>query len=258
MKSKIFLINILVASILSADTFINPLPSSSKAIDNGGVKQAIDAYKDGIGVEIIDKPGVATDNSPMNTLTFKYGETIVNQVLATPSATSSDLNLVNLLQNQNVNTGGGQTFQSTASNLVNKLVCQYSMTGSYWGQTGAGLFDNTPNGSHTTNQTVYWSYGGPTESLSLTASEPFRIWRSGYTAYPDYVGKLQILALVNGVYIDKTSTYHKSNFTFGASGHPNSGIYELFTEEMPAGTYKFNAISGQYRIDTEWFIEKKI
>ena len=34
MKSQILLINILVASILAADTFIKPLPSSARAIDN--------------------------------------------------------------------------------------------------------------------------------------------------------------------------------------------------------------------------------
>jgi hypothetical protein len=86
--NKIIYLNILASSILSADTFINPLPNSVKSIDNGGVKSAIDAYQDGIGAELIDKPGVATDNSAMNTLVLKYGEaaksnnvTIVDQVV---------------------------------------------------------------------------------------------------------------------------------------------------------------------------------
>ena len=45
MKNKLFLLSI-ITSHLIADTFINPLPNSAKSIDNGGVKSAIDAYKD--------------------------------------------------------------------------------------------------------------------------------------------------------------------------------------------------------------------
>jgi hypothetical protein len=87
MKKQFFL-SLTLSSCLFADTFINPLPNSVKSIDNGGVKSAIDAYKDGIGAELMDKPGVATDNSAMNTLVYKYGEeaktnnvTIVDQVI---------------------------------------------------------------------------------------------------------------------------------------------------------------------------------
>ena len=87
MKKQLFL-SLALYSCLFADTFINPLPNSVKSIDNGGTKSAIDVYKDGIGAELMDKPGVATDNSAMNTLVYKYGEeaktnnvTIVDQVI---------------------------------------------------------------------------------------------------------------------------------------------------------------------------------
>jgi hypothetical protein len=86
----------LSSSMLLAETFINPLPNSVKSIENGGALQAIDAYKDGIGVQIINEIGVATDNSPMNNLVFKFGEeakannvNLVEQV-KTISTTSTD------------------------------------------------------------------------------------------------------------------------------------------------------------------------
>jgi hypothetical protein len=103
--NKSIYISLLLASILSADIFTNPLPASVKATDNGGVKQAIDAYKDGIGAEIIDKPGVATDNSAMNILTIKYGEaaknnntTVLDQVIyGNSNPTAADLALAGRL-----------------------------------------------------------------------------------------------------------------------------------------------------------------
>ena len=103
--NKIIGLSLLLSSIISADTFINPLPASVKAIDNGGSKNAIDAYKDGIGAELIDKPGVATDNSAMNILTIKYGEdaklnntTVVDQVIyGNSNPTTADLALAGKL-----------------------------------------------------------------------------------------------------------------------------------------------------------------
>ena len=105
MKKKLILLSLISSSILSADAFINPLPNSVKSIDNGGTKSAIDAYKDGIGAELIDKPGIATDNSAMNVLTIKYGEaakvnnvTIVDQVVyGNSNPTSADLALAGKL-----------------------------------------------------------------------------------------------------------------------------------------------------------------
>ena len=95
---NLFILSLITTGLL-ADSFTNPLPNSVRAIDNGGSLQAIDAYKDGIGAELIDKPGVATDNSAMNTLVLKYGEdakannvTIVDQVVygTSPIAPNTD------------------------------------------------------------------------------------------------------------------------------------------------------------------------
>ena len=103
--TKIILLSSISAFVLSANTFINPLPVSVKAIDNGGVKSAIDAYKDGIGAELMDKPGIATDNSAMNILVLKYGEdakinntTILDQVInGNSNPTAADLALAGRL-----------------------------------------------------------------------------------------------------------------------------------------------------------------
>jgi hypothetical protein len=103
MKYSIITLSLLT-TLVFAD-FINPLPASVKALDNGGVKQAIDAYKDGIGAELVDKPGVATDNSAMNVLTLKYGSdakinntTIIDQVVnGNSNATAADLALAGKL-----------------------------------------------------------------------------------------------------------------------------------------------------------------
>ncbi len=136
MKYSILVLS-LISAISFADTFTNPLPSSVKAIDNGGTKQAIDAYKDGIGAELIDKPGVATDNSAMNILTIKYGEVakannnnIVDQVLATTSAPSLDVQLANSILN-NTNSG----LISTVGEVL------YSKVGSYNWTVPAGVYN---------------------------------------------------------------------------------------------------------------------
>jgi hypothetical protein len=110
MKKQLILLSF-VSSMLLADTFINPLPNSVKATDNGGSKSAIDAYKDGIGAELMDKPGIATDNSAFNTLTLKYGEaakannvSVVDQVLhGNSNPTSTDLALATFLSSANPN-----------------------------------------------------------------------------------------------------------------------------------------------------------
>jgi hypothetical protein len=107
MYKKLIIISLIAANHLLAGTLVptEVLSSSVKSIDNGGSLQAIDAYQDGIGAEIVDKPGIATDNSAMNTLTIKFGEeakvnnaTIVDQVIyGNSNPTSSDLALVGKL-----------------------------------------------------------------------------------------------------------------------------------------------------------------
>ena len=126
-----------MSAITFADTFTNPLPSSVKSIDNGGILYATDAYKDGIGAELVDKPGIATDNSAMNILTIKYGEVaktnnnnIVDQVLATTSAPSLDVQLANSILN-NTNSG----LISTVGEVL------YSTVGSYNWTVPAGVYN---------------------------------------------------------------------------------------------------------------------
>lgn len=63
--------------------FINPLPITSKSVENGGSLSAIDAYQDGVGAMIIEK-GRGVDNSAMNTLVFKYGATAKSNTLSLP------------------------------------------------------------------------------------------------------------------------------------------------------------------------------
>jgi hypothetical protein len=53
----------------------HPLLPNARSIDFGGQKTAIDAYRDGVGVQIgTFEPDRAIDNSTMNELVFKYGE----------------------------------------------------------------------------------------------------------------------------------------------------------------------------------------
>lgn len=76
---NIFICNVILSSFLFADTISIPLPASSLAIENTGDKIAINAYQDGVGVYTVQatdsKP---IDNSIMNTLVLKYGESAKN------------------------------------------------------------------------------------------------------------------------------------------------------------------------------------
>ena len=141
---KILLSVCTATAILAATSFTNPLPNSVKATDNGGVLQAIDAYKDGIGAELMDKPGVATDNSAFNTLVFKYGEaakannvTLVDQVVygTSPVATQAEKVLVGKLtidgascNDSNVNTIGETWLSGICQGgiMVNGVTCNDS------------------------------------------------------------------------------------------------------------------------------------
>lgn len=146
----------------------------------------------------------------------------------------------------------------TTLTLTNKASYTYTMLNSYWSQTGAGLFDGIVQpGTHTTDQSVYWAYDRENDTkVQITVSQSFRIWRKSMPGSEIYSGQLQIQRLENGVYVDRTSLYSNPNFKYGYS--TPSTVWANFTTELPAGTYRFNAIGGQYRIDSEWFIEKKI
>jgi hypothetical protein len=145
---KIFILSV-IASGLIADTFTNPLPLSFRAVDNGGTLQAIDAYKDGVGAELIDKPGVATDNSAMNTLVLKYGEaakannvTIVDQVVygTSPVATQTEKSLA-----------GNLTVNGAACNDGNQLT-----VGESWinGLCTGGLIPNGTSCDDSNTETI--------------------------------------------------------------------------------------------------------
>lgn len=73
---KIANFSFITAVALSANMLPNNvINTSSLAIEHGGTKPAIDAYRDGAGAYVIgSQGGVKMDNSPMNNLVFKFGE----------------------------------------------------------------------------------------------------------------------------------------------------------------------------------------
>ena len=80
----------------------NPLNTSYQAKSNGGTKDDIDAYQDGVGVYIVqsfekDSNSSSVDNSALNTLVYKFGDaaksngvSLKDQVMNDPSSTASD------------------------------------------------------------------------------------------------------------------------------------------------------------------------
>jgi hypothetical protein len=161
MKKQLILLSF-VSSILLADTFTNPLPASVKATDNGGVKSAIDAYKDGIGAELVEKPGVAVDNSAMNILTIKYGEaakinnvTVVDQVVyGNSNPTAADLALAGTLtvngaacNDSNINTTGETWLNGLCQGgvVTIKESCNDILNAGF--STGSGTYTIDPDGN---------------------------------------------------------------------------------------------------------------
>lgn len=289
MKNKLIGISICISALLSADTFVNPLSNSMKAIDNGGAKQAIDAYKDGVGVIVLDNLGLKTqvDNSAMNTLVFKYGESakinnksIASEVLSTPSAPINDIilannmtnNLPNICDDNNINTyydkmvngvctgtlSSALVFESTENNLKNEATFNYKMINSFWSQTGSGLFDkiiDNPLNYTSSDLAVYWAYqNGEDATFEITINEPFRIWRSKnfletQVTY-NYASNLRIFKKDGANWIDVSNKHLTLD--------PALAKWQLFTSELSPGTYRFKGSDYKYRIDLEWFIEKKI
>lgn len=71
---NILLLSLLIGTLLSADKVPIPMSASLLSIDNSGQLNAMDAYKDGIGIYIVDQiGGNVTNNYEMNTLVYKYG-----------------------------------------------------------------------------------------------------------------------------------------------------------------------------------------
>jgi hypothetical protein len=159
----------LMSSILLADTFTNPLSNSVKSIDNGGVKSAIDAYKDGIGAELVERPGVAVDNSAMNTLALKYGEaakinntTIVDQVM-NGNGTAEDKIIAGKLtingtscNDGNAGTTGETWFNGVCQGGVSTIMSSCKDILNAGLSTGNGIYTIDPDGSGSAiSTTVY-------------------------------------------------------------------------------------------------------
>jgi hypothetical protein len=172
-NKKIYL-SLIINSILSADIINNSeiLHNSVKSFDNGGTKSAIDAYKDGIGAEIVDKPGVSTDNSAMNILTIKYGEeakinnvTVVDQVIyGNSNPTSADLALAGRLTIDGAACNDGNA--ATTGETWLSGVCQGGIQSVFkscneiliaGNSVGDGIYTITPFGS---NKQVYCDMTG--------------------------------------------------------------------------------------------------
>lgn len=69
---KGLVLSLVCCSLIYGVGFVNPLPTSSRALENGGTLSAIDAYQDGVGA-MVSQDGRGIDNSAMNALVFKYG-----------------------------------------------------------------------------------------------------------------------------------------------------------------------------------------
>lgn len=130
---------------------INPLQSDFKSLDNGGIKHAIDVYKDGVGAILVDKPGEITNNSAINNLVFKYGEeakinnvTLANNILNASNVTIEDKTyFINNMPGLLCNDGNTQTIND---NYNNEGVCIGTSV-----PNGSSCNDGNP----TTNNDVY-------------------------------------------------------------------------------------------------------
>jgi hypothetical protein len=115
MKRSIVGISLLTASLLSAAPFFSnerevlkehPLKVENRSIDYGGTLPTIDAYRDGVGVMAGTFEGDnAVDNTPLNTLVYKYGEdaknsdsSIKNYVELSGSGKEEDILLANKIE----------------------------------------------------------------------------------------------------------------------------------------------------------------
>lgn len=65
------MLSLITTSFVLANTI--PLPTNSLSTENGGTLSAIDAYSDGIGITVSTNKGTQLNNSPLNTLVYKYG-----------------------------------------------------------------------------------------------------------------------------------------------------------------------------------------
>ena len=194
---KLSLVMLTLITIANAALPVHPLSAAFKSIDNGGTKQAIDAYKDGIGAEIVDNPGVVTDNAAMNTLVYKYGDaaktsgiTVVSQVMATGSVADKVI-------------GGALTINGTSCNDNNAVttgetwlngVCQ---GGTMLTLAPSGLYyDNCESGARTwVNAGLYCASKGmrlptqiePNSGNNIPSCHSTMTWTSGRSGSNIYI-----------------------------------------------------------------------
>jgi hypothetical protein len=258
MKKELILLSF-VSSMLLADTFINPLPNSVKATDNGGTKSAIDAYKDGIGAELMDKPGIATDNAAMNTLVFKYGEaaktanqSIVDKVNGTAGVSTADLALAAQISANNQN-GISELSSITDLNsipITSKAIFTFNGGVDSFGGSASELFDKNIIANGSTAGSVLFQPNA--NYVDITVNSNFRIWTYiDYTGWLSYNSSLKIVEATTGLTILNTLK--------GTLRSISIVKWNLATGTIPAGRYRIYAESDgtlSARIDSEWFIEK--
>lgn len=115
-------------------------------------------------------------------------------------------------------------------------------------QNGAGLVDSIQINDWDDNTVFYWS--GTDSFVIFDIDTPmFRIWRSGVSSW-SYNNNLKIEKYENDVWVDYS-------FKHLACTDITESQWEVFTEPLSGGRYKFSYLSG-LRIDSEWFIEDYI
>lgn len=152
-NSKKIILSVALLSALNAfgaTNTVNPLSPSFKALDNGGSLDAIDAYQDGVGVVITGDNTIVINNSPMNTLVFKYGEAakengvpLVEQVQVDGTLTDKELASI-ILENVPNGTACNDNNTLTENDVYTNGVCagtpiQSCATG-YSGDVTSGIF----------------------------------------------------------------------------------------------------------------------
>lgn len=110
-----------------------------------------------------------------------------------------------------------------------------------------GLFDGVIINNWTSN-VFYWNGSGV--HYDFTINKPVNIWRYGTTSWSSYTGVLSVLKLnADGTtYTDVGTQY---NLPVTAITDKQS---EKFIQNLPAGTYRFQYLSG-LRLDSEWYLE---
>ena len=142
-------------------------------------------------------------------------------------------------------------FEATAGNMINPANVTWISGEGYTGQDWQGLIDGTRVNERDTNNVFYWHLTMPNSYVSFNVTENFRIWRSWTVTWGTYTGKVKIEKLEEGNWVvipDKHLDISNIDQT----------SWERFTDELEAWSYRFYLdTSTYYRLDSEWFFEKK-